>query len=169
MSDDMINIIGIGVLALLFWYIQIYRPKQKLKTPGELQLKPALSNDTRTMYRAIHSVFDKSYIISNNICLDDLIYSPTLNAKPYFHKALREQKIAWLILNESGIPVLAVDYETTGDELKLNFLANAGIPLCVFATGTDMEQLVKELTDAINELSHTASDTITNENPPEAA
>ncbi|KAA1139564.1 hypothetical protein D3H66_26540, partial [Citrobacter portucalensis] len=61
MSDDMINIIGIGFLSLLFWYIQIYRPKLKLKMQGELQLKSALITDIRTRYRAIHTVFYKSF------------------------------------------------------------------------------------------------------------
>ncbi|HDS3501249.1 TPA: DUF2726 domain-containing protein [Enterobacter cloacae] len=153
MSDDMINIIGIGLLAALFWYIQIYRPKKKLRSPGELQLKSAMTSDEREMYAAVNTLFSAPYIIKNNVTLDDLVFSPSLNKKPFFHKAMREQKIAWLILNDNYTPVLAVDIITGDDEIKLNCLASAGIPCCIMESGTPAPKIAAELTKAAAELS----------------
>lgn len=153
MNDDMINIIGIGCLAALFWYIQIHRPKKKLKSPGELQLKSVMTSDEREMYSAVKTLFAPPYIIKNNVTLDDLVFSPSLNKKPFFHKAMREQKIGWLILNDKYTPVLAVDMATGDDEIKLNCLASAGIPCCIMDSGTPATQIADELTLAAAELS----------------
>lgn len=169
MNDDMINIIGIGLLAVLFWYIQIHRPKKKLKSPGELELKSVMTSDEREMDQTLKALFGSSCIIKNNITLDDLVFSPSLNKKTFFHKAMREQKIGWLILNENYTPVLAVDFATADDEIKLNCLASAGIPCCIIDSGTPATQINDELTQAATELSLPLTGKLTESVLPEVA
>lgn len=148
MSDEQINIVGFIILAVLFWYIQIYRPRKKLLTPGELLLKPIMSSDDKKMYDAIQDVFPHPYIATGNVSLDELIFSPEMNKKGHFHKAMRQQKISWLIVDADLTPLLAIDYSTNDDDMKLNYLSHAGIGCCVFATSTTKEDMINTLSEA---------------------
>ena len=64
MTDQQINYIGFAVLAALFWYVQIYRPRKKMRDPGELTLKPVMNRDDRDMYESIRKVFPAPYILN---------------------------------------------------------------------------------------------------------
>ncbi|EGG9901339.1 hypothetical protein ID026_004033 [Salmonella enterica] len=155
MTDQQINYIGFAVLAALFWYVQIYRPRKKMRDPGELILKPVMNRDDRDMYESIRKIFPAPYILKSNVSLDDLLYSPAMEKKPHFHKALRQQQVAWLVLDSNHLPQLAVDYSAPGDDMKLNYLSRAGVGCCIFTPGTavaNMEESLQEAAEALSEM-----------------
>ncbi|ELY3740539.1 hypothetical protein SMZ65_004373 [Cronobacter dublinensis] len=151
MNDQVINVVGILCIAGLAWYVNIHRPKKKLMTPGELQLKSHKTFD-KEMYYAVHHVFGHPYIIKNNIVLDDLIYSPEMDKKQHFHKAMREQRIAYVIMNEKLEPLLAVDHATIDDTLKQKYLTAAGVGYCIFNDKTPVVDMIGELENAFVEV-----------------
>lgn len=153
MTDQQINYIGFAVLAALFWYVQIYRPRKKMRDPDMLILKPVMTRDDRDMYDAIRKVFPAPYILKSNVSLDDLVYSPAMEKKAYFHKALRQQHIAWLVLDDNHLPQLAVDYSTPGDDMKLNYLSLAGVGCCIFTPETTVAKMEESLQEAAESLS----------------
>ena len=169
MSDDMINIIGIACLGALFWYTNIHRPKRKLKDPGELQVKSVMNEDDRVIDAAVKTLFAAPYVIKNNVTMDDLVYSAAFDKKPFFRRAMRQRKIGWLILDKNYAPVLAVDIATGDDDVKLNCLASAGIPCCIFEYGTPATEITTELTQASEAISLPLSDSVVTEPTPEAA
>ena len=153
MTDQQINYIGFAVLAALFWYVQIYRPRKKMRDPGELILKSVMNKDDQEMYEAIRKVFPAPYILKSNVSLDDLVYSPAMEKKAHFHKALRQQHVAWLVLDAGHLPQLAVDYSAPGDDMKLNYLSRAGVGCCIFTPGTTVAKMEESLQEAASALS----------------
>ncbi|EJJ0671526.1 hypothetical protein C3D80_19590 [Cronobacter sakazakii] len=151
MNDQIINVVGILCLAGLVWYVNIYRPKKKLMTPGELQLKSYKSFD-KDLYYAVHHVFGHPHIIKNNVVLDDLIYSPEMDKKQYFRKAMREHRIAYVVMNDKLEPLLAVDHATLDDTLKQKYLTAAGIGYCIFDDKTPVVDIIGELENASVEI-----------------
>ncbi len=145
MSNDVINAVGICVLAAFVWYVHIYLPRKKRTAPGELKVKSVMDNKECGLYQAINNTFGRDYIIKNNVCLDDVIYSPSLDKKQHFRKYLRGQSVMYLIIDYQLSPVLAVTFTEPDDDVKLQYLANAGIGCCIFDRGTSAELIEKEL------------------------
>lgn len=156
MTENMINYIGIAILSVAFWFFNIHRPKIKLKNPGNLQIKPVMKGSDKMLQNVLRNVFHDHYIL-NNVSLDDLIFCQEMNKKQHFHKALKEMKVSYLVLNENMTPILAVDFSDSSEELKFNYLTKAGIPCCIFENTTIEEQFKTELSNARSELlnSHT--------------
>lgn len=152
MTDNQINYIGFAVLAVLFWYIQIYRPRKKILLPGELRVKSVMDSGAFDMYEAIKSVFPRSFIIVSNVGLDDLLHSPDLDKKPHFHKEMQMHVLSWLVLDEKKTPFLAVDYSEKGEDMKLRYLTQAGIGYCMFTPGSSITQMQAELQEALTVL-----------------
>lgn len=159
MTDEQINYIGFAVMAVLFWYVQIYRPRKKMRNPGELRLKRIMTSDDHDMYEAIREVFPSPFILKSNISLDDLLYSPELDKKQHFRKIMRQQHIAWLVLDEQLNPVLAVDYSENDDDMKFNYLSQGGIGCCVFKPGSTVAQIKENLHQALIALEGMHTDT----------
>ncbi|PXW50375.1 uncharacterized protein DUF2726 [Grimontella sp. AG753] len=165
MTDTQINYIGFAVLGLLFWYVQIYRPRKALINPRELLTKKVMNRDDYDMYQALRLVFPAPFILVRNVSLDELLYSPEMNKKSYFHKAMRQQNVAWLVLNEQLVPILAVDYSSVNqDDMKLRYLSHAGVGCCIFKTGTTVSQMQTELQEAADSLHELYSDAAQPEN-----
>ncbi|ADF65043.1 MULTISPECIES: DUF2726 domain-containing protein [Enterobacteriaceae] len=152
MTDEQINYVGFAILAALFWYVQIYRPRKKMRNPGELSVKAVMNPEEQQMYNAINFVFPSPYILKSNVSLDDLLFSPDMDKKAHFHKSMRQHQVAWLVLDEKRTPLLAVDFLAAGEDLKMNYLSQAGVGCCIFTPGTSAEQMIQHLQEAADSL-----------------
>lgn len=149
MTDQQINYIGFAIMALLFWYVQIYRPRKKLKNPGALMINKVMGSREKEVYDSLKVAFPDPFILKSNVCFDDLLFSPDLNKKQHFHKAMRQMFVSWLVLDENLTPVLAVDFTNFhDDEMKMSYLTHAGVGCCIFAPTASAEEIRSELKEA---------------------
>lgn len=152
MSDEMINYIGVGLLLVAYWYINIIRPKKLLKVPGQLQLKALMTPADKKLFKAVSYSAEGRLSVLNNVPLSALIYSSKLGAKSYFKNFVAKQFISHLIVDEDMNPVLAVEYSSASEETKLNYLGAAGIGCCVFQVEATHDEIVSQLKAALDEI-----------------
>lgn len=152
MTDEMINYIGIAILAVAFWYINIYRPKKIMKDPGELQVMPLLSSVEKKLFRAVKESTGNGLQVLDCVSLGTIVYSEKLGEKKYFKDAIKKLIVSHLIVDADFKPVLAVVYSSPDEETKLNYLAKAGIGCCVFQRDADYEAIVQQIRAALEEI-----------------
>ena len=154
MTDEMINYVGIALMAVLFWYINIYRPKKIMKDPGELQIMPLLSGAEKKLFRAVKESTGDNLQVLDCVSLGTIIYSKKLGEKKYFKDAIKKLIVSHLIVDADFNPVLAVVYSSPDEETKLNYLAKAGIGCCVFQRDADKDAIVQQIKAALKEILH---------------
>ena len=152
MNEEMYNYIGIAIMAVAFWYLHIYRPKQLMKNPGELQIMPLLSATDKKLFRAVKECSGNGLQVLDCVSLATIVYSKKLGEKKYFKDAIKKLIVAHLIVDQDFNPVLAVVYSSPDEETKLNYLALAGIGCCVFQRDTEYDAIVQQLKAALDEI-----------------
>ncbi|MEL6008227.1 DUF2726 domain-containing protein [Citrobacter portucalensis] len=145
MSETMINFIGVVVVIIAAWYFQIYRPRKQLKSPGEIKILPVLNSRDREISKAINKLFPEPCVVKNNVSLSSLLYLTNLTKNQVARKKLESYKVDWLIIDGSSMPVLAITYPASSDELMLDWLAQAGIGCMVIESSATTSQLEAEL------------------------
>lgn len=169
MTDEMINYIGLASLAVLYWFISIYRPKKLIKKPGELLLKSVIQANDKKLLLAVKEAANEKFITINNLCLNDIIHSPKLSSKKTFTNFIKKQDITHLILDDRFTPLLGVVYASQDDDIKLDYLASVGIGCCVFPRDTSYEDMVTSLTEALTEIQESILTERESQNTPSVA
>jgi hypothetical protein len=146
-TDNIINIVGLSIIAFLIWFFQIYRPRKLSQNPNDLTVKPFMTSRENTLLDIITKEFGKDFRVLANVRFDDFLFSPTLSNKPEFKNLLQQMKSPVLLISKATHEiVLSIDLDDN-NEKKVNFLTGANIP-CVILDNIDNEN---EVISVINE------------------
>lgn len=149
MTQTNINVIGLIIIAAVFYYFQIYRPKKLRANPQDLEVKK-LSQQHLKLADIAARHFAEKYFVLNQPRFEDLFYSPSLSKNAIFRKHMLGMKSDVVLVDkESHLPVLAMQLETKGDEEKQNYINGAGLGCLVFTHVDDEEETVKSIIDAL--------------------
>ena len=152
MNQMQINVIGFLILAALFYYFQIYRPRKSMSNPNDLEVKKQPQQQLKLTDIASR-YFSEKYYVLNQMSFDDLLYSPRLNRNNAFKKHLSTMKCDVVLIDKRNqIPAITIQLSTEHNDKKEVYINNAGLGCLYFVSLDDESEVVRIIQDALDSI-----------------
>lgn len=152
MTQLQVNVIGAIILISLFIYNMIWKPKQLMKNPSDIQ--PVIKQTkSLKLSEIIYTHFsDKFYVVTQQP-FNMLIHSSKLSKNTIFAKELqRLEADAVLVDKATRMPVAAIMISTKDDERKGALISGIGVGCLIFAHVDDEAEIVEGIRQYLSEI-----------------
>ncbi|MCX8959312.1 hypothetical protein EHW64_18020 [Erwinia psidii] len=154
MTQLQVNVIGAIILISWFFYKMIWKPKQLMKKPSDVQ--PVIKQTKNLkLSEIIYTHFSEDFYVVTQQPLNMLIHSSKLSRNTDFAKELqRLEADAVLVDKENRMPVAAVMLSTKDDERKGALISGIGVGCLIFSHVDDEEEIVSCIQQYLVEQEH---------------
>ncbi|MBB6117821.1 C4-dicarboxylate transporter [Rahnella inusitata] len=152
MTQTQINIIGLIILAVLFYYFQVYRPNKMRSNPQDLEVRK-MPQQQMKLTDIVSRNFSDKYFVLSQVHFDELFYSPRMSKTSTFNKYLSTMKSDIVLIDKrSHLPVITIQITSSEDKKKEAYINGAGLGCLYFSRVDDEKEVVSNLQDALKSI-----------------
>ncbi|WP_394522069.1 hypothetical protein C1N60_23210 (plasmid) [Pantoea sp. SGAir0184] len=151
MTQFEVNLIGGILLAALFYYLSIYRPKKLMRKPQDIQPLLKQANSLK-LGEICYKHFSDQFYVCTQQPFSSLVYSPGLSKNANFQQEMhRLVAEAVLIDKKTRLPFAAIILSGKDDDRKGAIMAGVGVGCLIFAHVDDDSEIVEGIRQYLNE------------------
>lgn len=152
MTQTQINIIGLIILSVLFYYFQVYRPNKMRSNPQDLEVRK-MPQQQMKLADIVSRNFSEKYFVLTQVHFDDLFHSPRLSKNGAFNKYLSTMKSDIVLIDKrSHLPVITIQITSSEDTKKEAYINGAGLGCLYFSRVDDEKEVIRNIKDALESI-----------------
>lgn len=149
MTQTQINIVGLIILAAIFFYFQVYRPNKLRKNPADLEVTKFPAQQMK-LADIVSRNFAEKYYVLNQVNFDDLFHSPSMSKNISFRKHMSDMKGDVVLVDKrTNLPTLVVQLSSKNDRKEEPYINGAGLGCLYFAHADNENAAVEEISEAL--------------------